>query len=191
MAPVCGMLALLKQCDVCVTITVMGSLEVIRQLRGRGLPDAELAARAGLARETLTRWASGTQRPSLDALEKVAAAAGVQLEVRLVEADAEHIALVGDQLDLGPTERLSTLLGARWPACRAALRAAAALGELGVVVGPVAAALLGAPQRPGDGRVDVLVAPEDDEQAFERLLAADAHPDGIEASAGDVERRER
>ena len=33
--------------------------------------------------------------------------------------------------------------------------------------------------------------PEDLEAASERLWSADAHPDGIDASAGDVERRER
>jgi transcriptional regulator with XRE-family HTH domain len=162
------------------------------QLQVLGLSDAELAARVGVARETITRWRSGAQRPSLDALEELAAAAGAQLDVRVVEADAEYIALVGDQLDLTPTERLQTLLGAEaWYRCRSALSGAAALGEIGVLVGPGAAAIWGSPQRPGNGRVDVLVAAEDLEAAFERLWSADAHPDGVDASAGDVERRER
>jgi transcriptional regulator with XRE-family HTH domain len=91
----------------------MGSVDVMRQLRRLGLPDGELATRAGLARETVARWRSGAQRPSLDALEKLAAASGAQLEVRLVPADAEHVALVGDQLDLGPTDRLKALLRPR------------------------------------------------------------------------------
>ncbi|WP_445151370.1 hypothetical protein [Baekduia sp. Peel2402] len=38
---------------------------------------------------------------------------------------------------------------------------------------------------------DVLVAVEDQEEAFERLWQLDAHPDGVEAAPGDVERRER
>jgi transcriptional regulator with XRE-family HTH domain len=164
----------------------------MKQLQMLGVSDAELAARVGVARETITRWRSGAQRPSLDALEDLAAVAGAQLDVRLVGADAEHISLARDQRALGPTDRLRTLLGAEaWRRCRSALRGAAALGEIGVLVGPSAAAICGSPQRPGNGRVDVLVAPEDQEAAFERLWSVDAHPDGIDASAGDAERRER
>jgi transcriptional regulator with XRE-family HTH domain len=170
----------------------VSSSDVMQQLRALGLSDGELAARAGLARETVARWRSGTQKPSLDALEALASAAGAQLEVRVVQADPEYIALVGDQVRLGYSERVEALLGHRaWPHCRSALRAAAALGDLAVLIGPVAAAISGSPQRPGNGRVDVLVAAEDQEEAFERLLAADVQPDGIEAAPGDVERRER
>jgi transcriptional regulator with XRE-family HTH domain len=170
----------------------MGSIDIMRQLRESGLADAELAARAGLARETVARWRSGVQKPSLDALEELATAAGAQLDVRVVQADPEHIALVHDQLDLDPVERLRALLGVRaWRSCRDALHGAAALGEIGVLVGPVAAALLGAPQRLGNGRVDVLVQPEDSEDVFERLWAVDGHPDGVAAASGDIERRER
>jgi transcriptional regulator with XRE-family HTH domain len=173
-------------------MSYMGSVDVMRHLRESGLADAELAARAGLARETVARWRSGVQKPSLDALEQLATAAGARLDVRVVQADPEHIALVHDQLDLNPAERVQALLGVRtWRSCRDALHGAATLGEIGVLVGPVAAALSGAPQRPGDGRVDVLVQPEDLEDVFERLWAGDGHPDGIEAAAGDVERRER
>lgn len=170
----------------------VSSIDVMKQLRELGLSDGELAARAGLARETVARWRAGAQKPSLDALEALAAAAGAQLDVRVVPADSEHVALVHDQLDLGPTHRLQALLGERaWRRCRDALRGAAALNGIGVLVGPVAAALSGSPQRPGAGRVDVLVAAEDREEAFDRLWAIDGHPDGVEASAGDLERRER
>ena len=171
--------------------TGVGSIDIIRQLRGRGLADAELAVRAGLARETLARWASGAQRPSLETLERVAAVAGAQLEVRILEPDAELLALAGDQLELDPVDRLRTLLDDHWPACRQALETIADLKVGCVLIGPVAAALRGAPQRPGIGRVDVLVTPEDAEDAFEQLLDAGAWPDGVEASANDQERRER
>src|SRR4051794_39948554 len=137
------------------------SIDIIRQLRGRGFADAELAVRAGLARETLARWASGAQSPSLETLERVAAVAGVQLEVRILEPDAELLALAGDQLELDPVDRLRTLLDDDWLACRQALETVADLKVGSVLIGPVAAALRGAPQRPGIGRVDVLVTPED------------------------------
>jgi transcriptional regulator with XRE-family HTH domain len=169
----------------------MRSAELVRALRGKGLAQEELARRAGIARETLSRWESGAQHPSLESLDRVAAAAGVRLEVRLVPAERKLVELASEQLDRDPTERLQALLGDSWPACRDGLRAAAAVGERGVLVGPVAAALVGAPQRPGEGRVDLLVAPEDLEIVAERLLQADAHPDGFELAPDGEERRER
>src|ERR1700750_632005 len=81
-------------CDGCVTIIAMSSFDVMQQLRAIGLSDGEVAARAGLARETVARWRSGAQKPSLDALEALVSAAGAQLEVRVVPADPEYIALV-------------------------------------------------------------------------------------------------
>jgi hypothetical protein len=106
-------------------------------------------------------------------------------------AEPKLVALANDQLDLAPTERSKVLLGASWPACRDALRVAAHVGDVGVLVGPMAAALSGAPQRPADNRVDLLVAPDDVERAFDRLLAVDAWPDGFEQVTGSGERRER
>jgi transcriptional regulator with XRE-family HTH domain len=170
----------------------MRSAELVRALRGRDLAQGELAQRAGIARETLSRWESGAQHPSLESLDRVAAAAGVRLEVRLVPAEPKLVELVCEQRDLDPTERLQALLGSSWPVCRDALHAAAAVGELAVLVGPVAAALWGAPERPGAGRVDLLVALKDLETVTERLFRADAHPDGFEmAPGGGEERRER
>ncbi len=167
------------------------SAEIVRALRAHGMTQQELARRAGVARETLSRWESGAQQPSLESLDRVAAAAGAKLDVRLLAAEAKLVELVNDQLDLGPTGGLKALLGASWPVCRDALVAAAGVGDVGVLVGPVAAALSGAPQRPVDNRVDVLVAPEDVERAFDRLFAVDAWPDGFEQVAGGGERRER
>jgi hypothetical protein len=111
--------------------------------------------------------------------------------VRLVPAEPKLVELAREQLDLGPTNRLQALLGSSWPVCRDALRAAAAVGELGVLVGPVAAALQGAPQRPGEGCVDLLVVPGDLEEVAERLLRAGAYPDGFELAPGGEECRER
>lgn len=169
----------------------MTSADVVRALTDLGVSHGELAARAGVARETLSRWGTSTQRPSLEALGEVVAAAGMRLDVRVLPAEPKLVELVQEQLDLGPTDRLKALLGDDWTSCRDALRAAAAVGELGVLIGPVAAAISGAPQRPGDGRVDLLVPREDHEQAAERLLGADAHPDGLEEAPGGAERRER
>jgi transcriptional regulator with XRE-family HTH domain len=169
----------------------MRSSEIIGMLRELGLPHGELAKRAGMARETLSRWETDAQCPSLEDLEKVAAAAGARLDIRVVLPEAKLVELVGEQLDLAPTERLKALLGNHWRGCRDALRAAYETGELAVVVGPVAAALSGAPERPRSGRVDLLVPAEQREELIEWLLRADAWPDGIEQAPRSGERRER
>jgi transcriptional regulator with XRE-family HTH domain len=166
---------------------------IINALVADGLSRDELAARLGVARETVSRWSTGTNAPSFEALQGAAAAAGYQLDLRLLPAEPKLVALVHDQLDLGPADRLKALLGPRWACCRDALWAAATVGELGVLIGPVAAALRGAPQRPGDGRVDLLIAADDREEVSDRLLEHGAWPDGIERSAhaAGSERRER
>lgn len=164
----------------------MRSREIIRALTSTGLSHGELAARTGVARETLSRWSTGTNRPSLEALQATATAAGYELTIALVPAEPKLIALVDEQLDLSPTARLRALLGDDWPGCRDALQAAALI-DTAILVGPVAAALHGAPQRPGTGRVDILIATG--EQHTDALLNAGAWPDGFE-QAGD-EQRER
>jgi transcriptional regulator with XRE-family HTH domain len=171
---------------------LMRSAEIIAMLRGLGLPHGELAQRAGMARETLSRWETGAQCPSLEDLEKVVAAAGARLDVRVVLPEPKLIELVHEQLDIvSPTERLKALLGSRWPGCRDALQATSATHALAVVVGPVAAALSGAPERPGSGRVDLLVPAEQREELARGLLRADAWPDGVEQAPHSGERRER
>lgn len=88
---------------------------------------------------------------------------GVRLHAMALHVDddlGELIELVSEQLSLTPVERLEFLLGEHWPACRDALQAAAAVNGLAALVGPVAVALHGGPQQPGRGRVDLLCAPE-------------------------------
>jgi len=169
----------------------MLSAEIITALRQDGLAQDELARRAGVARETLSRWETGAQHPSLEALEQVVAAAGYQLQVGLLPAEPKLVELVHEQLELGPTDRLKALLGSDWPACRDALCAAACVGELAVLVGAVAAALRGSPQPPGHGRVDLLIAAEDREEANQWLLRAGARHAGVEQAPDSPEHRER
>ena len=170
----------------------MRSAEIIAMLRDLGLPHGELAQRAGMARETLSRWETGAQRPSLEDLEKVVVAAGARLDVRVVLPEPKLIELVHEQLDIAsPTERLKAVLGNHWRGCRDALHVTHQTGELAVVVGPVAATLRGAPEHPGSGQVDMLVSAEDREELTEWLLRADAWPDGVEQAPHSGERRER
>jgi transcriptional regulator with XRE-family HTH domain len=169
----------------------MQSADLVKELRaGQGLTQTELARRAGIARETLSRWESGAKHPSLDSLARVAAAAGAHLDVRLTMPEHELVALAEDQLELSPADRLKSLLLGGWPACRDALCAASIVDSLGVLVGPAAAALSGAPQRPLDARVHLLVAPMDLEQVADRLFDAGAWPDGVEEMRSSGECRE-
>jgi transcriptional regulator with XRE-family HTH domain len=166
----------------------VAAADVMRELRQRGFTQVELARRAGVARETLSRWESGVQRPSIEDLERVVAANGGVLELQIIPAEHELVATIDDEYQLGPSERLRGLLGRRWPACRAALTAAAQTGERAVLVGPVAAALRRAPQRPGSGRVDLVVAPRYRDALADALLGLGAWPDGFEQAGR--ERRE-
>lgn len=92
--------------------------------------------------------------------------------------DAKLVALVQDQLELPVEDRLRVLLDDRWPACIDALRAAAELSESAIVVGPVAAALVGAPHRL-TGRVDVLIDYDDRHDVDDRFFDRGAQPAGV------------
>jgi transcriptional regulator with XRE-family HTH domain len=144
------------------------SAELIRRARG-DTPQADLAVRVGVARETIARWESGVQQPSLESLRAVVRAAGCELLVDLVPAHKTLVALVDQQLDIGPTNRLRDLMGADWTPCQSALRAAATTFDHTVLVGPVAAVIRGAPQRPTGPDIDLL-APAPALSTVERRL---------------------
>jgi transcriptional regulator with XRE-family HTH domain len=169
----------------------MHSSDIVKAMRADKVSQAELAARAGLSRETISRWESGVNQPSLESLARLAMVAGTHLEVRLNPAEPELIALAEGQLERAPAQRLKALLGDAWPACRDALRAAVVVGDLGVLVGPVGASLLGAPQRPFKGRVDLLVARQHLGRVGDRLFDAGYWPEGVEEVPGSGESRER
>src|SRR5580700_11411555 len=50
--------------------------------RGSGLSQAELARRAGLPRSVVNAYERGTRQPGVDALARIAAAAGMELKVQ-------------------------------------------------------------------------------------------------------------
>lgn len=153
----------------------MQTRDIVRIARQRaGLTQEQLALRSGHPRESIARWETGAREPSLKTLQSVAEAAGLELVVSLAESDDSLRPLVTDQLALEPEERLSVLLPAQQAA--AARKALDWIGRQRlpmIVVGAVAAALQGAPQRPGDGRVEVVA---DDLPTLVERLGESAQP---------------
>jgi transcriptional regulator with XRE-family HTH domain len=128
----------------------------VRIARGRaGLTQQQLADRSGHPRETIARWESGAREPSLSSLLELAEAANLELVVHLAEQDSSLGEAVEDQLVLTPAERLARLLprSDKENALKA-LRWLAGSRTPAIVIGGMAAALQGAPQRPAGGQVE-------------------------------------
>lgn len=138
----------------------MEGRDVVRIARQRaGLTQEQLARRNGVPRETIARWETGAREPSLARLRSVVHACGLELVVALREGDDSFANLLEDQLALAPAARLRRLL----PPDEAddALRALGWIATIDspiVIVGSLAAALQGGPQRPPDGRVELVAA---------------------------------
>lgn len=134
----------------------MTSGDIVRIARQRaGLTQRQLADRSGIPRETIARWETGVHEPTLSSLRKLAEASELDLVVQLARRDPSLGELVDDQLLLSPPERLRRLLPAG--VADGTLRALAWLADARtplVVIGGVAAALQGAPSRPGSGVVE-------------------------------------
>jgi transcriptional regulator with XRE-family HTH domain len=154
----------------------MRAQDVIRIARDRaGLTQQQLAARSGRPRETIARWESGSQIPSLEAVSALVAECDLELVLRLAKGDTTLIDRVREQLALPPPKRLARLLPAEAVAdAKRALRWLADARTPTIVLGQVGAALLGAPQRPDSPQVEFVSA---DPVATDReLRAADCVP---------------
>lgn len=160
----------------------MLSSDLIRMARDRaGLTQEQLAARSGRPRSTIARWESGAREPSLDHLSEVIRAAGLDLAIDLANRDESLTENVRDQLRLTPEERLGRLLPrAELQEVEQALVAIARLRTPTILIGPLAAALQGSPQRPRDGAAEIVAA--DRERALGELA-------GMGAEASDDEER--
>lgn len=147
----------------------METRDIVRIARQRaGLTQQQLAQRSGHPRETIARWEVGSREPSLKTLRSLAQAAGFELVISLSQHDESLGPLVRDQLALTPEQRLDALLPvAQVKSAREALRWIGRQRLPLVVVGAMAAALQGAPQRPGDGQVEVVA--DDPVMLIERL----------------------
>lgn len=168
----------------------MRTRDVLRIARDRaGLTQQQLAERSGRPRETIVRWESGSQSPSLDAVSALVDHCGLDLVLRLAKSDSTLNDRVAEQLSLSPAARLKRLLSAREASdAKRALRSLASAPTPAVVVGQVGAALLGAPHRPEGPPIEFVSA---DAVAMERALqAADLVPIDIEDRWGESDARE-
>ena len=83
-----------------------GSLIRASRLR-RGISQAELARRAGTSQSAVARIEAGRTSPTVETLERLAAALGLQLELDATETDSGvDRTLVAAALRHSPTERL-------------------------------------------------------------------------------------
>jgi transcriptional regulator with XRE-family HTH domain len=153
-----------------------------------GITQQQLAERSGHPRETIARWETGAREPSLATLSALVAACDLELVIHLAQRDPSLEELVADQLELTAGERLARLMPAatRDDAIRA-LRWLAEARTPAIVIGGVAAALQGGPQRPDDGQVEFVSG---DPYAIEaEMRAASLIPSDVDERWADVDRR--
>lgn len=134
----------------------MRSRDLVRIARDRaGLTQDQLAARSGRPRETIARWEAGTQEPSLAALQDLVDACELELVLNLARRDTSLHDGTSDQLGLKPMKRLASLLpNDRLRDVTRGLRWLAKVEPRNIVIGSIAAALHGGPQRPQSGAVE-------------------------------------
>jgi transcriptional regulator with XRE-family HTH domain len=149
----------------------MRSSDVIRIARDRaGLTQQQLASRSGRPRETIARWESGKQIPSLDAVSALVAECELDLVLSLTEQDTTLIDRVREQLALLPPKRIARLLPPKTVRdVKRSLRWLADAQTPTIVLGQVGAALVGAPQRPDSAQVEFV---SEDPSAVDRELRA-------------------
>ena len=113
--------------------------------RRAGRTQRQLAERLGLRQATIARWERGDRGVSVDDVELVAHACGLQLDAHLLVEDRSWWPQIAMQLELDPLERVRRLTPLGAPDIGAGLSELAAAGVFGLVIGEVAGALHGWP----------------------------------------------
>jgi transcriptional regulator with XRE-family HTH domain len=135
---------------------------VMMARRRAGLTQRQLAERLGLRQATIARWERGDRGVSLDDVEMVAHACGLQLDAHLLVEDRSWWPQIAMQLELDPLERVQRLTPPGTRDIAAALSELAAAAVPGLIIGEVAGALHGWPLVLGSltidmcGRVDAI-----------------------------------
>jgi transcriptional regulator with XRE-family HTH domain len=88
------------------------SWAIVQEARRRaGLTQRELAARAGTSQSAIARIERGRQLPSVETLQRILRACGLDLELRIVLQDTTQDSTIRTTLALTPKERLDQLEG--------------------------------------------------------------------------------
>lgn len=84
---------------------------MVREARLRaGLTQRDVARRLGTTQSVVSRWESGAVSPSLETLTRIARACGLELQLRLAEADDHDLGLASLDAGLTPEERLDRMV---------------------------------------------------------------------------------
>jgi transcriptional regulator with XRE-family HTH domain len=89
----------------------MISSELLRQARLRaGLTQAELGGRIGRPQSQIARWEGGRVEPSLETLQRLVRACGLELTCGLANYDDSYVPYIERLLQLSPQERIEDAL---------------------------------------------------------------------------------
>jgi transcriptional regulator with XRE-family HTH domain len=92
-------------------ILPMTSATLIRRARKRaGLSQAELAAKAGTTQSAVARWERDASRPTVERLQSLVEACGLELELGLTARDGDELAALRRNLALTVDERVSRVV---------------------------------------------------------------------------------
>ncbi len=129
--------------------------------RRAGLTQRELAERLGCRQATIARWERGDRQISLEGLDPVASACGLQLDAHLAVEDRSWWPQIATALELEPVDRVRRLAPAGAPDIGDALELLAAAGSSVMAIGEVAGALHGWPLVLSAAEIEVCSGPAD------------------------------
>ena len=89
----------------------MKGASIVREARLRaGFTQQEMADRLGTTQSVVSRWEAGAVSPSLETLAKIVRACGLELQLRLAEADDHDSGLASLDAALTPEGRLDRMV---------------------------------------------------------------------------------
>jgi transcriptional regulator with XRE-family HTH domain len=92
----------------------MRSGTLIQQARRRaGLTQAELAGKVGTTQSAVARWERGASHPTVERLQSLVEACGLELQVGLAQRSGEELAVLRRNLALTVDERVQRVVRLR------------------------------------------------------------------------------
>jgi transcriptional regulator with XRE-family HTH domain len=89
----------------------MSSATVIRQARRRaGMTQTELAGRVGTTQSAVARWERGASRPTVERLQALVEACGLELQLGLARRDDDELSALRRNLRLTVDERVQRVV---------------------------------------------------------------------------------